>query len=89
MKEDTSGFTYTFHLNYFCTNYLMEGKTGKTSTLISIYPMIPTKTRFYVLKNGFTVIMSVNKDEPRLQTIIATKAGSNNDPDTHTGLGII
>ena len=46
----------------------------------------PFKTRFYTLKNGFTVMMSVNKSEPRLQTIIATKAGSNTDPANHTGL---
>lgn len=46
----------------------------------------PTQTRFYTLKNGLTVILSVNKTEPRLQTIIATKAGSNSDPATNTGL---
>jgi predicted Zn-dependent peptidase len=46
----------------------------------------PYKVRFYTLKNGFTVIMSVSKDEPRLQTMIATKAGSNTDPANHTGL---
>lgn len=46
----------------------------------------PYRVRYYTLKNGFTVIMSVNKDEPRLQTMIATKAGSNTDPSTHTGL---
>lgn len=46
----------------------------------------PLKTRYYTLKNGFTVILSVNKAEPRLQTMIATKAGSNTDPADHTGL---
>ncbi len=46
----------------------------------------PTQSRFYTLKNGLTVVLSVNKDEPRLQTIIATKAGSVQDPADHTGL---
>ena len=46
----------------------------------------PFKTRFYTLKNGLTVILGINKAEPRLQTIIATKAGSNTDPANHTGL---
>ncbi len=46
----------------------------------------PLKTRFYTLKNGLTVILGINKAEPRLQTIIATKAGSNTDPANHTGL---
>jgi predicted Zn-dependent peptidase len=46
----------------------------------------PAKARFYVLKNGLTVILSENKDKPRIQTIIATKAGSKTDPSSHTGL---
>ncbi|MEI6312752.1 MAG: insulinase family protein [Bacteroidota bacterium] len=46
----------------------------------------PMQARYYTLKNGLTVILSVNKDEPRLQTLIATKAGSKNDPADHTGL---
>lgn len=46
----------------------------------------PTNTRWYVLPNGLTVILSVNKDQPRIQTLIATKAGSKNDPANNTGL---
>jgi predicted Zn-dependent peptidase len=46
----------------------------------------PTQTRTYVLKNGLTVMLSVNKEKPRIQTYIATKAGSKNDPHDHTGL---
>lgn len=46
----------------------------------------PLKVRKYVLTNGLTVLMSVNKKEPRIQTLIATKAGSKNDPAENTGL---
>jgi predicted Zn-dependent peptidase len=46
----------------------------------------PTNSRWYVLSNGLTVILSVNKDQPRVQTLIATKAGSKNDPADNTGL---
>ncbi|MCI0920471.1 M16 family metallopeptidase [Sphingobacterium rhinopitheci] len=46
----------------------------------------PTHSRFYILKNGLTVILSPNKKEPRIQTYIATKAGSKTDPKDHTGL---
>ncbi len=46
----------------------------------------PMKARFYKLKNGLTVVLSVNKKEPRIQTLIGTRAGSNNDPADHTGL---
>jgi len=42
--------------------------------------------RFYVLANGLTVILSVNKAEPRIQAFVAVKAGSKNDPSDHTGL---
>lgn len=46
----------------------------------------PMQTRFYTLKNGLTVILSPNKKEPRIRTLIAVRAGSNTDPKTHTGL---
>jgi predicted Zn-dependent peptidase len=46
----------------------------------------PMKARFYTLKNGLTVILSPNNKEPRIQTLIAVRAGSNNDPSDHTGL---
>lgn len=46
----------------------------------------PTETRFYTLANGMTVILSVDKSQPRIQSFIAVKAGSKTDPATHTGL---
>src|SRR5882757_6793552 len=46
----------------------------------------PIQARFYKLKNGLTVILSVNKKEPRIQTLIGVRTGSNNDPKDHTGL---
>lgn len=46
----------------------------------------PSKTRFYTLKNGLTVILSEQHDEPRIQSYIAVKAGSKTDPANHTGL---
>jgi predicted Zn-dependent peptidase len=46
----------------------------------------PMKARFYTLSNGLTVILSVNKKEPKIQCQVAVRAGSNNDPHDHTGL---
>jgi hypothetical protein len=46
----------------------------------------PLKVRTYQLKNGLTVMMSVNSKQPRIQTFIATKAGSKNDTADNTGL---
>jgi len=46
----------------------------------------PIQARIYTLKNGLKVYLSINKDEPRLQTYIAVKAGSTYDPPQTTGL---
>jgi secreted Zn-dependent insulinase-like peptidase len=48
--------------------------------------MTPMHARFYIIENGFKVILSVNKKEPRIQTLIGVRTGSNNAPDDHTGL---
>lgn len=46
----------------------------------------PTETRIYTLDNGLTVYMSVNQEKPRIQTYIAVRTGSKNDPAETTGL---
>lgn len=46
----------------------------------------PSGMRLYTLKNGLKVYLGVNKDEPRIMTMIAVRAGSNNDPEATTGL---
>jgi predicted Zn-dependent peptidase len=44
------------------------------------------KTRIYTLDNGLKVYLSVNNEKPRLQTFIAVRTGSKNDPAETTGL---
>ena len=44
------------------------------------------QTRIYTLKNGLKIYLSVNKEEPRIQTYIAVRTGSKNDPSETTGL---
>jgi predicted Zn-dependent peptidase len=46
----------------------------------------PLNARVYTLKNGLKVFLSVYKNEPRIQTYVAVKAGSKNDPSTAQGL---
>ena len=46
----------------------------------------PMGVREYTLDNGLKVYMSVYKDAPKVQTYIAVRAGSKNDPSTTTGL---
>ena len=46
----------------------------------------PLNARVYTLDNGLKVYLTVYKDAPRVQTNIAIKAGSKNDPADATGL---
>ena len=45
-----------------------------------------SEARIYTLDNGLKVYLSVNKEEPRIQTYIAVRTGSKNDPAETTGL---
>lgn len=49
-------------------------------------PGDPMQARIYTLDNGLKVYLSVNKEKPRLQTYIAVRTGSRNDPKETTGL---
>lgn len=46
----------------------------------------PMNTRIYTLKNGLKVYLSVNKEDPRIQTAIPVRVGSKQDPRDATGL---
>ena len=46
----------------------------------------PMHARIYTLDNGLKVYLSVNSEKPRIQTYIAVRTGSRNDPAETTGL---
>ncbi|MCK9203180.1 MAG: insulinase family protein [Bacteroidales bacterium] len=46
----------------------------------------PLKVRIYTLDNGLKVYLTIYKDAPRIQTAIAVRTGSKNDPSDNTGL---
>lgn len=46
----------------------------------------PSKSRFYTLKNGLTVILSPNHIAPNIEFRMSVRAGSNTDPKNATGL---
>lgn len=46
----------------------------------------PSQSLIYTLDNGLKIYMSILKDEPRIQTFIAARTGSKNDPSDATGL---
>ena len=50
------------------------------------YENDPMNVIHYTLDNGLQVFLSVNKDVPRIQTYIAVRVGSKNDPSESTGL---
>ncbi len=67
------------------SNHAPASVGGDRHTFVS-YANDPLKARIYKLSNGLTVYLSVYKDAPRIQTYIAVKAGSKNDPSDATGL---
>ncbi|MBK7243107.1 MAG: insulinase family protein [Saprospiraceae bacterium] len=77
-----------FSLNLFCQNsYQVISNTSKDGKYHwTEVTNDPSHTRFYTLANGFQVILTENHNEPRIMCLITTKAGSKNDPPTHTGL---
>src|SRR5574344_567361 len=78
-KKIINGFLFValiiFSYNSFAQNFKKE--TAKND---------PMNAVIYTLDNGLKVYMSVNKDEPRIQTYIAVKVGGKNDPSETTGL---
>jgi predicted Zn-dependent peptidase len=69
------------------TSIMNEANNAKVKTFSpTTFKDDPMNTQLYRLRNGLSVWITVNKNEPRLQTMIAVKAGSKNDPSTHTGL---
>lgn len=49
-------------------------------------PGDPLNARIYTLDNGMKVYMTVNPEQPRVQTYIAVRVGGKNDPAETTGL---
>lgn len=60
--------------------------SGNLATIAKPLPNDPFNVRTYTLSNGLTIFISVNKDVPRVQTLIAVRAGSKFDPAETTGL---
>ncbi|MBR1927971.1 MAG: hypothetical protein IJ840_09540, partial [Bacteroidales bacterium] len=62
-------FAAALFLSGSCAKYKYETVKGD-----------PLKTTIYTLDNGLKVYMTVNKETPRLQTYIAVRVGSKDDP---------
>lgn len=74
--------TFGFIFSLVLATSAQPAKTYKYESI----PNDPLKARIYKLDNGLTVYMTVYKNAPRIQTYIAVRAGSKNDPHDATGL---
>ncbi len=73
---------------FSCTTekYKTETKTDSNGYSYETVTNDPLDARIYTLDNGLKVYLSVNKDQPRIQTLIPIRAGSASDPVETTGL---
>jgi len=77
---------FAFITSCSTTGYKMTNHTDSNGLKYESVTNDPYHARIYMLNNGLTVYLSVNKDEPRIQSFIAVKAGSTYDPADNTGL---
>jgi predicted Zn-dependent peptidase len=78
-----------FSVFLFVSTCIISQENAKPATAGYKYetaPNDPLNTRIYTLSNGLKVYLTVYKNAPRIQTYIATRAGSKNDPSDCTGL---
>lgn len=68
------------------TQFSEISTTDKNGFTYKAFENDPNKVRVYTLKNGLQVFLAQNFDAPKIQTYIAVKTGSNNDPKDNTGL---
>lgn len=64
---------------------MILGSCSSSKYKYETVPGDPLQVRIYTLGNGLKVYMSVNKDEPRIQTYIAVRVGGKNDPAERPG----
>ena len=70
-----------------CNNkYKTETANDKNGFSYEYVTNDPMNTRIYTLKNGLKVYLTQNVETPRIQTLIAVKAGSTFDPSETSGL---
>ena len=75
-----------FLIGLFVAAVMLSGSALAQKYQYKTYPNDPLQVREYTLDNGLKVFLSVYKDAPRIQTYIAVRAGSKNDPKETTGL---
>ncbi len=82
---------FTIALFVSCKNnskgdYTVNSKTDANGFTYETVDNDPTGLRLYTLDNGLKVYLGKNEEEPKIQTLIAVRAGSTYDPADNTGL---
>ncbi|MBI9033006.1 MAG: insulinase family protein [Bacteroidales bacterium] len=75
-------------LSVSCTfeKYKVTTLKDKNGYLYTTVKGDPIKTRIYTLDNGLKAYLTINKDAPRINTLIGVRAGGAYDPAETTGL---
>ena len=81
-----SSILFIASISTFAGDKYREEKKSHNGYTYTTVTNDPLNARIYTLKNGLKVYLSVYKNEPRIQTYIAVKAGSKNDPASAQGL---
>lgn len=66
--------------------FAVESHTDQAGFTYESVANDPTGLRLYTLDNGLKVYLGKNEEEPKIQTLIAVRAGSTYDPADNTGL---
>lgn len=82
----TSVLFFSLLLITGCSDSSEEKETKKYKYDYETVEGDPFEALIYTLDNGLKIYMSVNEESPRIQTNIAIKAGSKQDPADATGL---
>ena len=76
-------------MNRIAKNLILPALALLAAVACSKYETVagdPMNTKIYTLDNGLKVFMTVNKEQPRIQTYIAVRVGGKDDPSETTGL---
>ena len=85
-------------MHYFCKNFINMKKAilfiAAAAGILAAFSCTrfetvkgdPMRSKICTLDNGLKIYMTVNKEEPRIQTYIAVRVGGKNDPKETTGL---
>ena len=68
------------------SGYELKDAVDTNGTAYQFIPGDPFSARFYTLSNGMKLYLARNAREPRIQTAVAVRAGSADDPASSTGL---